>query len=95
MKWSELKMFPRIEIIKETDEFNREVYSFSLVGSKLILDDFKIEKRESKRHKFKAVKIYDRHRKRESTLTIDQVVLTEDIKQEVINKMISLVEENK
>lgn len=83
-------MYARIEIIKEIDELNREVYRFCLIDeTKLVLDEFRIEFKETKRHKFKCNKFYERLRKRESTLTVDDVNLTEELKQEVIDKFIS------
>jgi hypothetical protein len=92
MKWSEIKM-ARTEIIKEIDEFNREIYRFCLLNdTKLILDEFRIEFRETKRHKFKCNKFYERLRQRESTLTIDDVNLTEELKQEVIAEFMSKLE---
>jgi hypothetical protein len=79
-----------IEVIKEIDELNREVYKFCvLYETSLKLNEYALQNRETKRHKFKNKKYYDRLRDRSSTIDIDDIVLTEDIKQEAINIFIS------
>ena len=89
-------MYARVEIIKDIDELNRERYIFCLMSDmKLKLDEFRIESKETKRHKFKSKKFYERLRQRESTLKVDDIVLTDEVKQEAITQFMSLLEVTK
>lgn len=87
-------MYKCVEVVIDKDELNREIYRFTLMEFKLLLDSYGFETRETKRHKFKRVKWYDRLNQRDSTIKKENMFLPENIKQIAFEKMMQLYKEN-
>ena len=85
-------MDDRITIIIEHSKLKREVYNFWLRDAKhAYLDEYNLELRKSPRHKFVATKHYSRLEVgsyRSSTLKEEQVILSDEIKEMVKQKLI-------
>lgn len=79
----------RIEIIKKNDNLSRNVYTFMLLNDSLILDIYTEESRESTKHKFKPIKMYNRLDKRFNYIPIseDQIEITDEITNGVFDKL--------
>lgn len=82
-------MYHSIEITKDIDEFNREKYIYSLLDYKLLLDNYYIESRKTKRSKFKVVKSYSRLNQRDSKIRQDEVILSDELKQEALDTLLN------
>ena len=57
-----------------------------------MIQSYNFDKRESKRHrKYKTIKKYDRFDRRNSTLNEEDVVLTDEMKRQVLNQFMSTI----
>jgi len=82
-------MFSNISVIIAED-LSRKIYSFYVEDfNKIWLDWYAYESRESKRHKFVRVQYYNRLEKRNSNLLEEDVILTDDIKNAIEQKIFS------
>jgi hypothetical protein len=76
-------------IEKQIDELTKERFSFWVNGNILILDSYNLFLRENKtKRKYNSIKCYDRLYTRNSTITLEQVPLTEEIKNEALQEYI-------
>ncbi len=86
----------RIEIEDIKTELERDVYSFWIVDFNMILDSYKVQYRESKKHKFKNLKSYERIDKRNSTMNLSEFeipsYIVDDVKEMVKNRLVVLKE---
>ena len=73
----------------EIDKLNRIVYRFLIMDLNIFLKEIEILKRESTRHKFKTTKHYDRHNQKNSIIKKEEIKLSDELKQEVLNELIS------
>ena len=85
------------QITKQIDELTSETYIFSthaMDSNKpiLYLDKYWVSVKESKRHKPRIVSNYSRLSSRDSSLTEDQVPLTDELKKEAIQLYISNIQ---
>lgn len=84
----------RIEIEDVKTDLERDVYTFWIVDFNLILDSYKVQFRESKKHKFKNLKTYERIDKRNSTMKLSDFeipsYIEDDVKEMVKNKLVVL-----
>ena len=84
-----------IRIEKPIDELTTEIFEFAefdmSAGYNLILDNYYILKKESKRHKPVIISKYCRLNVRDSNITENQVPLTDEIKTQVFNEYISKI----
>lgn len=83
----------RIELNYKTDELTQEQYVFWFDDSRktLWLDQYEIQTRETKRHKFRTVKQYKRLSSRSDYINVkkEEVPLSDQIKKNAIDKLIS------
>lgn len=82
-------MYSHVEININKDELERERYIFYYLDETLWLDKYFSEKRETKRHKYKIVKHYNRLSARESNVKEEDVPISKEIKQEALNAFIA------
>jgi hypothetical protein len=83
-------MYPKVSVLKEIDEFTKEEYEFILFGNlDLVLDEYILTQRITKRHKFNKVKYYNRIRSKDSTMLVEEVPLTDEIVKKAIDDVIS------
>lgn len=69
-------------IEKQIDELNKEVFRFWINGNLIILDAYYLFSRENTRkRKYKAIKRYDRLHERDSNITLEEVPLTEEVRE--------------
>lgn len=81
-----------ITIERCIDELTIETWYFRFIDGNIMLQSYYFDKRESKRHrKYKTIKKYDRFDSRNSTLNEEDVVLTDKMRQEVLNQFMSTV----
>lgn len=91
----------QIEIKDKVDDLNEIWYGFWLNTSshKILLNSYNVMTRATKRHKFQSIKEYERtgpNRPWQNyRITVDEVPLTEELKQRVKNELISLLEVSK
>ena len=71
------------------DDFNREIYDFWLpdYGNKMFLNEYRWDKRETKRRNWKTMKKYHRLSGRECTMKEEEVLLTDAIKEMALEKL--------
>lgn len=83
----------RIEIDKEIDELNKEqfVFWFNEDRETIWLDGYYIMQRKTKRSKYRVLEKYDRLRDRESTIAMNDVPLTDEIKQRIKDETIKII----
>ena len=77
-----------ITISKKTTELKTELQTFWLRENTLVLDTYIISEKETKKHKFKIVKQYDRLNERSFNLKENEVPFTSEIKLEALTKLI-------
>jgi len=78
-------MMTRLKIEVEQNEFFKEVFSFVFLdGYVLYLDGYEYLERETKRHRFRSVKMYDRVKVRNSNISEKEVPLTKEIQDQAI-----------
>ena len=91
-----------IEVIREHDELNREVWRFwpnlHIHKVDIILDDYSVQTRPTRRHKWRATESYDRlsrkgwSREGHRLIDISEVpVLPSDVVEEVMTKFIATI----
>lgn len=90
-----------IEIIRQKDDLNREVWQFWANSSfhrvDLVLDEYSVQTRETKRHKWKTVVKYGRQARREFVRSYRQIelddvpVFSSDVVDEVMAKFMATV----
>jgi len=73
-------------VIETVDELNRNVWSFYFMNHTLFLDSYSKERRESKRHKFKAIKKYERLFHRGRAIEEAEVPMPDWVKEEAIKQ---------
>ena len=82
-----------IEIIHQHTQLSRERLVFycriNHSGIQFVLDEFYSEHRESPRHKYKTIKKYSRLDSRGCNLQRNDIVIPNEIKEEVIQKLIN------
>lgn len=86
-------MYPNITITKET-ELEQQEWTFTLFDTDIVLDNYYLRKRQTKRHKFQTEKRYNRLGDRGygyDRLTSEQVPLTEEMKAEVKQKFMDKI----
>lgn len=70
-------------IEKQIDELTKEQFSFGIFNNVLVLNSYNLSLKEDKtKRKYNITKCYDRLYTRNSTITLEQVPLTEEIKNE-------------
>jgi hypothetical protein len=75
-----------VEINRDSDDgLQRRTWRFIRLDDQLVVDGYAELARENKRQKFKQTQFYERLRRRESTLKVDTVPLSDDIKSEAID----------
>ena len=81
-----------MEIIKQIDELNFQKWRFHLIGNTLVLSEYQLLQKESKRHRtFKTLQQYDRIQTRANTILEENVPLSKELKTEVLNKYMSTI----
>jgi len=76
-------------IEKQIDELTKEQFRFWVNGNIIILDYYNLFSLENKnKRKYNSIKCYDRLYTRNSNITLEQVPLTEEIKNEVLQEYI-------
>lgn len=81
-----------MEIQKQIDELTLEKWRFYILDKRIYLDAYYLLQKESKRHKnFRTLKGYERLSERNSTMREGEVPFTDEIKQEALNKFVSLL----
>lgn len=81
-------MYSYINSKKET-ELQLEEWSFIVIGSEIILDNYYLKKRATKRHKFQIEKDYNRIIKRGyGQIKVEEVPISDELKAEVKQKFI-------
>ena len=76
-----------MEIRRNIDELNKEVWTFSLINNVLYLNTYNYLNKESTKHrKYKSIKKFDRLMRRDSTIEESEVPFTSEIKQHALNK---------
>ena len=84
-----------ISIEKKIDELTTVEYRFTILDSTfyssiiLFLDGYYVWKKEAKRHKPRLDSYYNRLNDRDSTIKESEVILTDEIKKEAMNKVIA------
>lgn len=73
-----------IIVEKTIDDLTLEKFTFITLDHKLYLDTYSIRKRESKRHTYKLIKLYNRLSTRDSSMTEDEVPFTLGIRAEAL-----------
>ena len=82
-------MYIRETIDVIIDELNMETFAFTLLDNyNIVLCDYYLKQRETKRHKFKTIKQYDRHRTRDC-MNVKEVPLTKEIEKLVLELFVS------
>lgn len=65
------------------DEYSREMFYFNYYDGKIVLNEYELQKRESTRHKHKAVNpmqnTYKRHNRRDYPKTRASIIIPESI----------------
>lgn len=83
-------MTDRIDIEKDSDDgLGRQVWSFMRIGDKLVLSLYEVQQRESKRHKLKRARYWQRLGERDSTILAKDVPLTEELKAEALERFLA------
>lgn len=86
-----------IEVIRQKDELNREVWQFVFferyIGSdpRIKLRTYTIEKKQTRRHKWTISSLYDIYNRRKSVLEPKDVPLPDDVRQEALEAFIKTV----
>jgi hypothetical protein len=82
-----------MRIEKEINELEKEFWSFTLIGSTLYLNEYRLLIRESTRHrKYRSIKVYDRLMKRNSTIEEHEVPFTNQLKQDALEAYFKTIE---
>jgi hypothetical protein len=66
-----------IKVVYQLSDLETHSFEFYLSGKTLVLQVYAYTKQETKRHKPKAVKIFNRLNKRESNITLKEVPFSE------------------
>lgn len=74
------------QIIVSIDDLNQDVYIFYVYDLEIILWKYEKQYRQSKRHKWVTKNMYLKNNMRDST--IKQVVIPEEVKRQVISKLV-------
>lgn len=80
-----------ITIQQAQDELTIEEWVFRLNDENLVLHSYTLQKKESKRHKFKTAETYHRTYSYDNTLKIDAVPLPEDVKKRVLGEFVARI----
>jgi hypothetical protein len=82
-----------MRILKQIDELTQEEYSFYFCdGTILVLDTYRLSKKESKRKKnYTTIKWYNRLSLKDSTMTETEVPLTDEIKNEILQEFFKTI----
>jgi len=82
-----MSYFTRIDIERPgSDGLSNEVWGFTILDAKVVLDTYARQTRPTKRHKFRPEAIYSRLQRRESDLTEDRVPLPDGLLDEALEK---------
>jgi len=74
------------------DDLNKEVYRFWENGTHLVLDSYNLLNRENKRkQKWTYLKTYERLSDKQSTLSENEVPLTDEVKELILDEYIKLL----
>lgn len=77
---------------KQIDELTKEQFSFWVKDNTLVLDSYYLFSRENKsKRKYNFVKRYERLSHRNSSMTLQEVPLTEEIKTEVLQEYFKIL----
>lgn len=83
---------PQIEIIRSQASVAQEVYTFTFLDALpgLVLTSYRFQTRVSKRHKWQTQAYYGRLNPRETTLSLSEVPLPEDVQAEALNTLCAM-----
>jgi len=88
-------MLPNIEVehvYKGLDlDLAKQVWTFFLIDSELVLNSYQTMERPSKRHKWTVNAIYDRLDRRQSTMTLAEVELPDFVCVEAKQKLMAMI----
>jgi hypothetical protein len=81
-----------MEIIVDHGSLEREVYTFWLANEyHLWLDSYKYERRETTRHKFKVMKIWNRLEDRHANIKLGEFKFDDSIKQKAKEQLMAQI----
>lgn len=80
-----------ITIQKAQDELTVEEWIFRLHGSILVLYYYTLQKKATKRHKFRIAELHSRTYPCDNTLKVENVPLPEDVKQRALEAFVAQI----
>ncbi|MFA6570174.1 MAG: hypothetical protein WCT77_02955 [Bacteroidota bacterium] len=83
-------MTPNISVKRKTGNIH-ETWVFTFINTTLYLDTYTKAEIVPPKRTGKIIDIYERIYHRNSTMTLDEVILPEDVKKEVTEKFLSLI----
>ena len=72
------------QVRRESGDLVSEEWHFCVVGEQVVLDRYTYLERASKRHKYRAVRWYERINARDSTVKLDEVPFPDDVTEEAL-----------
>lgn len=81
-----------MEIQRQITELTSEKWRFTFLDNVIYLDSYFLLEKESKRHKnVKVIKKYERINERDNTMTESDVIVTDELKEEVLKQFMSTI----